>query len=235
MKILFDNKVLSATITALGENANFPALNMKSQFLRLKYKGVGYSDTITVMFPRNISANCFFAGYTNAESMTVQIYSNTSVLLRTLNVVCGDDTLAEYFPDTDNVRWLVITAASAVTEDLYIGGLGFGMAHSCFLPIANFDKAMVSGSAQSSSSSGQVSTMYVEPRVQYKLDFAGSYRETYHELYDKFQAVDTGHIWLDITDENHSVYRPIYCTTSALQNPARDHRVSYSITATEAR
>lgn len=85
MKVLFTNELKDATITALAPNANYPASNLNHIFAKLKYKGVGYSDTITAMLPDNVTANCFFYTYTNAESMEVRLYSNASALLEPLS------------------------------------------------------------------------------------------------------------------------------------------------------
>ena len=75
MKALFVNEIKNATITALAPNENYPASNLAHVFAKVKYKGVGYSDTITATLPDNVSASGFFYTYTNATSMTVRVYS----------------------------------------------------------------------------------------------------------------------------------------------------------------
>lgn len=236
MKILFDNEIKDATLTALTPNANYPASNLAHVFAKLKYKGAGYDDTITATFDDNVSANCFFYTFTNATSMEVRLYSNASVLLDTITVDCTYDSGAEYFEAQTTVRWIEIDIASPVSEDVYLGGIALGMASTFPFPLANFDKDLVDNSAKTSSADGQTSYLHIKPLKKYALQFTNVKRTDYHPLITSFEEVGGGHIWADITEENHAVYQPLYCTSDLMESPTRDKtNVNFKLTLTEAR
>lgn len=237
MKVLFVNELKSATITALAPNANYPASNLVHVFAKVKYKGLGYSDTITAVLPDNVSASCFFYTYTNATSMTVRVYSNASVLLETLTVDCTYPSGAIYFPRHDNVRWIEIDVAAHVSEDIYIGGIALGLAFDFPYPNADFAKGLIGSSGRSISADGQIQDHYIEPRRSYSLSFFGVPRdETYNEIDALFKEVGSGQIWMDITESNHDVFQPLYCVTNMVESPSgENYKVSFKINVTEAR
>lgn len=237
MKIIFNNEIKNSTITAAAPNANYPASNLSHVFAKVKYKGLGYSDVITVVFDDNIEASGFMYTYTNATSMVVQVYSNSSVLLETLNIDCTYNSGASYFTKHTDVRRLVITIASDVAQDIYLGGIAIGVAFEFPYPIANFDKGLLDGSSKSISNDGQTSYHYMKPLLKYSLAFQAVNRTSlYHLIVDQFLDVGSGHIWVDISDLNHTLYQPLYCTTQLIENPTRSrNRVSFTLTLTEAR
>ena len=237
MKIIFNNEIKNSTITAVAPNANYPASNLSHVFAKVKYKGLGYSDVITVVFDDNIEASGFMYTYTNATSMTVQVYSGSSVLLETLTVDCTYESGASYFTKHTDVRRLVITIASDVSEDIYLGGIAMGVAFAFPYPIANFEKGLIDGSSKAISSDGQTSYHYIKPLLKYPLQFQAVDRTSlYHLIFQQFLDIGSGHIWVDITDANHTLYQPLYCTSQLIENPTRSrNKVSFTITLTEAR
>ena len=236
MKVLVVNELTEATITALAPKANYPASNLNNVFAKLKYKGVGYSDTIKATLPDNVTANCFFYTYTNAESMEVRVYSNESVLLETVTVDCTYNSGAEFFTSHDNVRWIEIDIAAPVSEDVYLGGIALGEALTFPNPLSNFDKELSDNSNKTDSLDGQVSHGYIKPLESYQLQFTNVKRDDYHEIIEQFKKIGTGHIWVDITEDNHAVYQPLYCVSSMADSPARDKTlVSFKLKITEAR
>ena len=236
MKVLFTNELKDATITALTPNANFPASNLNHVFAKLKYKGEGYSDTITATLPDNVTANCFYYTYTNAESMEVRLYSNASVLLETITVDCTYSSGAEFFDTHDDVRWIEIDIAAPVSDDVYLGGIAIGEALDFPLPLATFDKQLVDNSSKTESTDGQTSRSYIEPLTVYSMQFTNVKRTDYHEIIELFKAVGIGHLWVDITEDNHSVYQPLYCTSNLVESPTRDKKlVNFKLSIMEAR
>ena len=236
MKVLFVNELKEATITALAPNANYPASNLNNVFAKLKYKGVGYSDTITATLPDNVTANCFFYTYTNAESMEVRVYSNASVLLETVTVDCTYNSGAEFFTSHDNVRWIEIDIAAPVSEDVYMGGIAIGNALTFPCPLSNFDKELSDNASKTESTDGQTAIVYIEPLTNYSLQFTNVKRTDYHEIIERFKTVGAGHIWVDITEDNHAVYQPLYCVSSMAESPSREKsQVNFKLKLTEAR
>jgi hypothetical protein len=237
MKNIFQNEIKDSVLTALSANANYPASNLSHVFAKLKYKGLGYSDTITATFPDNITASGFFYTYTNAVSMTLRLYSNESVLLDTLAIDCTYSSGSVYFDTYTNVRWIELDIASSVSEDVYLGGIALGEAFVFPYPLADFDKGLTDNSGKTTSTDGQTSYHYVKPLLEYPLSFEGVSRDAlYHSVVEQFITVGSGHIWVDITEENHDAYQPLYCTTSLIESPDSDmHIVSFKLTLTEAR
>lgn len=237
MKILFDNKAKAGIITSLNESANFPATNLVHPFAWFKYKSLTQSDTITVTLPDNVSADCFFYTYSNATSMVLRVYSNTSTLLETVTVDCTHDSGSAYFTQHDNARYFTLTVSCPASEDLYIGSIGFGLSTDFPYPLANFEKDLIDLSSKEVSDGGQVSHHYSRPLVEYKLSFNRVKRDSlFHDIIAQFMGVGAGYIWADITETNHAFYQPLYCTTKIIENPTRDrYLVSFKLTLTEAR
>jgi len=236
VKVLFDNKVKDATITALAPDANYPASNLAHIFAKVKYKGVGFSDTITCLFEDDRSVDSFWYTYTNATAMEVRLYSSASVLLDTITVDCSYDSGAEYFTQIDGVRWIEIDVSCGVSSDIYLGSVALGLAYSHPLPVAVFDRAIKDNSGKSESLDGQTAVHYIKPLTAYQLRFAGVLREDYHETISKYESSGRSHIWLDITEEAHDIYKPMYCTSEIGSNiTSSGHRIAFEINYTEAR
>ena len=237
MRVIFQNEIKKATITALAPNANYPASNLSHVFLKLKYKGLGFSDTITATLPDNVSASGFMYSYSNAKSMTVRVYSNASELLETLTVDCSYSSGSAFFTRHDNVRWIEIDAAAPVSEDLYIGGICLGIAKIFPEPINTFDTQLVDNTEPTTSADFQTSSAYIKPGKTFVLSFRDLDRdEVYHPIVEDFEGVGRGQIWVDITEENHDVWQPLYCTTNLIEDPSRDsYKCAFTLKLTEAR
>lgn len=237
MRAIFQNEIKNATLSALSPNANYPASNLSHVFLKHKYKSAGFSDTITAEFPDNVSASGFMYGFSNASSMIVRVYSNASVLLETLTVDCSYATGGVYFPQRDNIRWIEIDAAAPVSQDLYIGGIAFGIAKVFPEPLNTFDTMLVDNTEITTSADFQTSNSYIKPGKSFSLSFRDLDRDTtYHDIVADFEEVGRGNIWVDITEENHDVWQPLYCSHNLIEDTTRDsYKVSFTLTLTEAR
>lgn len=241
MIFLFENKLLDSSVSSLYANTNYPASNLLSPFLYKKYKATTFSDTIRVVLPKNKSVDCFFYGYSNASSMTIRLYDNTSALLLTKTVDCAGNTKilksgSVYF-DKITVRIIEIDASCIVTEDLYIGGIAIGEGVYDVLPSATFAKSFSEKSTKSASDYGQVSYQYIPSLLVYTLSYQAVIRDIYHGIIDKFYPVGSGFIWIDITEDNHNVYQPMYCTTDFISSAERteNERITFNIKFLEAR
>lgn len=235
MKILFDKLARGSTITSTQEDVNYPASNLAHPFAGVYYKSSSFDDVITVMFDDQHPVNSVFFTYSNAVSMTVRLYKWDGTLLATVTPSCAYASGAAYF-STVTARWATITAASAVSDDLRIGSVEFGEAVDFPLPSATFVPVFESKSTMEESDQGQVSFQYVEPRLKYSTRFQGVLKEDYLEVLEMFRPVDRGHLWIDITDEDHSVYRPLYCVSNLIESGERSSdRVTFNLTFTEAK
>ena len=236
MKVLFENKLKTATFSSLNENTSFPLVSLVHQFLRYKYKATTFEDTITITLPAAVNVNSFWFGYSNATAMTIRLYSNALVLLRTITVNCTYDNGAEYFAETTGVRVIEIDASCAVSSDLQIGGVAIGMATSIPFPIANFEPIMTQNIKNDETESGQVLSRYIEPLLKYDLSYSAITKSGYENIFDSFYSVGNGHVWCDITDGDHSIFKPLYSVTNLVESPNKSNgKISFKITFLEAR
>jgi hypothetical protein len=237
MRILTDKLARTATITSEGENVSYPASNLAHPYATVKYKARSYLDLITFMFPAPVSVDCIFFTYSNAEDMEIRLYKSDSSLLRTVTVDCTNDSGATYFDKTDLVRWIEVEASTSVSNDLRIGSIEFGVAKQFYYPLADFVPELISQSTREESDGGQVSFQYIEPRIIYKLKYTNVAKEDYIlSTLETFRTIDRGYLWADVTEENHTLYKPIYCVSNLLEGGERKNdRISFNITLTEAR
>jgi len=235
LKGLLKNEIKNATLVAATENVNYPATNLIHQFLKLKYKCLGIYDSITVTFPNNIIMDCFFYGYSNASSMVVELFSNTSVLLDTITIDCTYSSGSKFFTKYTNVRKIIVYATSIATEDLYIGGIACGESTIFPMPVSDFDKTYSSNSKSDSSTDGQIAYQYINPIIKYPLKFKGVLATSYRIIAEKILDNTDGHFWIDITEDLHSMYQPLYCTIKINEVPRSRNKVSFSLDVTEAK
>ena len=236
MKVLFDNRLKESTITGLYQNDNFPVENLDHMFLYKKYKSTTYVDTITITFDDVETINSIFYGYSNVATMEVKLYNSSNTLLATKTVDCTYSSSSLFFTAIPLVRKLVVTVSCPVTDDFYMGGFAAGNSVTFPDPLAVFEKQLVDKSIKESSIAGQVSYNAIKPLVSYSLAYRGVQREDYHtDIVDQFLIAGSGHIWVDITEDNHAMYQPLYCTSGMAESPARDYEVSFNINLLEAR
>lgn len=96
MNILWDNKILDATISSDNESVSYPASALKSVFLHEKYQAIGNSDTISIVFDGTVSVNCIFFGYTNMSSMTVHLWDSSNTELESIQFG-ADGSVMQYY------------------------------------------------------------------------------------------------------------------------------------------
>lgn len=234
MRLLYDNKLKGATLLAETPNSNYSVENLKSQFLRLKFKSLGISDIITITFEDDTPINSIFYGYSNASSMTAKLYSSASVLLKTVAIDCAHESGSAFFEQL-TVRWITIEASCPVTEDLYIGGIACGVSQTTDDPLAAIVQTLDNLSGSSISGEGQVSNRYIEPLKKYQAQFVDVEKEKYYQTLALFRAIGTGHVWVDFTENNHAYHAPLYATTKMVDGVKKDRSVSFNIDFTEAR
>ena len=206
MKILFDNKILDATISALYDSTTYPAENLKSVFLHQKFQSTENNDTLTVTFDDNVSVDSFFWGFTNMTAMEVRFYDDTDTLLEriyfsggdvahyygypTENYYGYDDYYYGYFDRIGNkiydpVSWYLSETLSVkkieieleADSSVYLGGIGVGLAESFNLPSNEWTDDFDDKSIVSESDKGQVLQEYVKPYRVYDFNFPVNTRD----------------------------------------------------------
>lgn len=236
MKVLFSNRLKESAITGLYQNDNYPVENLYHMFLYKKYKSTTYVDTITITFDDNETIDAIFYGYSNVSAMEVKLYNSVNTLLATKTIDCTYSSGSLFFTAIPLVRKAIVAVSCPVTEDLYIGGMAFGQAVTFPDPIASFAKNPLDNSEKEISTAGQVSYIYTKPLVRYSLSFTGLERDDYNaSIFNNFLLVGKGNIWVDITEDNHIAYQPLYCTSEMVESPERNNDISFKVNLLEAR
>jgi len=209
MKILFDNKLLSATVTATNEDSNYHVSNLKSPFLRRKFQSTGTTSTITATISTTI--NSIFYGYTNG-SVTVRLYDGGGLITTYAGIVDSID-----FADTA-ITYIEVDISSAST--VYLGGLGIGKSVALDPPESFWDETFDDRSIVSESQTGQVLQEYVEPLRNYDFSIPTINRDDLRALQDVYLAYGRGHIlWIDPdTDDLPVMYGIMVEALSASKN-----------------
>jgi hypothetical protein len=224
LKILITDLVETATITADNPNVNYPAVNLASHFVGKKFKSLSYTDSVKILFDDEVSLDCLYYVYSNAEAMVARFYNSATELLDTLIIDCAGRTRnmksgAEHFTKIDNVRWIEIDADAPVDEDLYIGKILTGLERSA-LPAPDFP-GYETLAEKKVSQGGQVSEQNVRPLISMSLRFElfelGDYKGTMDE------TASTGRTFcaVDFTPDTHDKVEPMYATMK-IGTPKRD-------------
>jgi hypothetical protein len=103
MKILFDDKARTATITALYETLEYPASNLADIFLNRPYIGMITEDVITLTMAAEVAVdsvflagcNCAFVHVELFDDADVSLYSVTKNVLRPVETVYFTSVMAK--------------------------------------------------------------------------------------------------------------------------------------------
>lgn len=217
MRVLFQNKAEDAGITALYENANYPVSNLVSRFLRKRFQSTANSDTVTIDFGAITAISSVFYGYTNATSVTINVYDGVTLLETCTDLDCFS------FPEVqaDKVE-IVLTASSPV----YLGGVGVGVAYELPPPSSFWTESYQDRSLVSESQSGQVLQEYVEPLIGFDFAWNMLSRDQARGLLAQYKAVGVGRpLW--IAPETDDI-DPLYARITDAMGASKDKR-RYSV------
>ena len=265
MKILFDNEVLGATITALNSNDSYPTDNLKSPYLRKRYQTIGTTDTLTLVFSEEKPISSFFWGYTNLTKMSVTFKDASDVVLD--YIYFEDGTVGHYYGypieqyygyDTvyygyydrlsthlyDPVGWhfpvmMVKTIVIEIEgpEDFYLGGLGIGDSLTLPDPIDTWTEGYQDNSLVSEAEGGQVLQHYLEPMRVHEWVFRAVSRSDMNAYKNVYKEHGIGyHVWADPFENNHDFMEPLYAVITSPWQPRKQGReYEFGIALKEAR
>jgi len=189
MYVLFDNVLMDTVITAIGEDANYPADNLKSAFLRKRYQSVATSDTITITFATLTAINSVYYAYTNADTIEVRLYDGATLL----NTLTGSDRYHFASVDVDKVE-----IDLSGTDTVYLGGIGIGLDYQIDPPESFWAEDFDDRSIVSESDAGQVLQEYVEPLRVYDFTIPTLDRMEARALQTEYVKTGIGRtLWVD--------------------------------------
>jgi hypothetical protein len=234
MKILFSNVMLTATLSSLHEDENYPVENIQHVFLKKIYKSTQNTDTITATWAANQTVDCFYCAFYNATAIQARFYNSSNTLLQTVNLTASDPGIS--FASLTTVRKIEIDLTSAGGTLAYLGAAGAGAAYTMPSPIADMGNGCTDNSTEEISPDGQVSMNKIPPLRRMELKFIVSNPATYEAIKALIEARSRP-IFIDLYSAAHATYLPMYgIIPGGIQSPLTVGNVTtFSMTIMEAR
>ena len=212
MRILANNLLETATVTATNENASKPVDNLWNKWRDLPFASTSTSSVITAEWDADITVNC--VGFADAQStaptgISVALYNSSDVLLATwtLSVLYNHDV--EYFTQQTTVRKAVITLTGASEFELGVLSIGAYTEINRKAPSQNLGTALPSSMV--SSRGGQLSGRLGTPLKSFGISLLGlsfSEKNVLQSVYDVKQGLLPW--FLDIWQSSHDVQVPLF-------------------------
>lgn len=253
MNVLFDNKILNATISAENANDSYPVSNLQSDYLKQRFQSTETSDKITITFNEPIDISCLFWGWTNMTSMTVTFYDDIGEQIDKIYFSGGnvghyygydssyygyDDYYYGYYDRTSELVYNVVSwyfptiSVSSMTVELegddtvFLGGIAAGEAYEMKNPEEEWDEGWKDLSIVTESDSGQVTQLYNEPLRVYNWTIPGLNRREMNEVLELYRLHGKGaHVWVDPFQKNHEFLTPLYAT---IDEPVKASKSGYN-------
>ncbi len=115
MKVLFNNDLESATISATSENINYPVKNIVDPFLRARFQSLGNSSVITYEFDSNKCMSSFFLAHHNINCYKLVLIDWADNVLYTEENHSVEDIESTHFNTVQNVRKIELTICKIET------------------------------------------------------------------------------------------------------------------------
>jgi len=124
VKILYDNLLASATLSATNGNESYPIANVIDRFLEKKFQTITTSSVITVTFATDQAVSAIALGFHNLTSASYVLKNSGGSTLISGSLEITYDTNITYFTETA-CRSIEITIGGTASE-LYVGGISAG-------------------------------------------------------------------------------------------------------------
>ena len=154
MRVLLDDIIPLALITATSQSVNYPVINLIHPFLKKRYQNTTGGATLLFNFTIPQPVNCFFIGYNNID--TLQIKINGVIVV----------TQSDVNPDI-GILYLDSTYSATLIEisffGFYIGKISAGVYTQFPDLVAQYDTGQVDNSSFFESPDGQTLVNEIEP------------------------------------------------------------------------
>lgn len=127
MRILWDNYLEAAVVTADSVNESYPLSNLWYKMLERKYKSLGVDAEITVTLEEDKPVSMIAYGFNNVisgGSTTYELKSSGGTVVASGVLNAGDNVNVTYLDTAVTCRSIVLKLTAADT--LYIGGMAIG-------------------------------------------------------------------------------------------------------------
>jgi len=128
------------------------------------------------------------------------------------------DPVSWFFSSDITFRKIEITLTNSDSENIYLGGLAFGVADTFPDPKEDFSPGLSDKSIASIADAGQTQSMYYEPMRTYSLNFNLTHAEM---LIMRAWYISLGKgviLWVDISEKNHDFFSPVYSSLMSLSD-----------------
>lgn len=243
MRLLYDNKLKVATITATTASANFPLGNLMDNLLALPYKATDITVDITMIFDAPVNMNTVAFASHNATKCVISYYTlaaDTSYVFRSTNETLLDTDViysADYMVEKVIVRF----EGSSIIS---VGSLMIGEYYTMPNPNAYYAEKYVITNQRTDTQFGGV---YGSDGVRL-LVLEPSFAVVGHTEYKEILAITASLInynpvYVDMTESNHVYKEPFYATLDmseistqrdSRRNVTSDPKHSFSLTIKEA-
>lgn len=212
MRFLIDNAAARATITTTNDTLNYNPVNLVNTLLRKRWQPLsGTSNVITVTFDTAENVNCFFFGYHNADSISVELFDGGGSLESQTMDPASYQTDALYFTQTYSVTYAEITVNKS-SGTMYLGGIALGVYFGMPGQSWGYQHGYSDNSLSAESPYGQSLQNYIPALQKAPITFPAVTESEVALIKDALYPVGVGgKIWVDFYPGAHSQRHPEYC------------------------
>ena len=157
MRILYNNLLDNASLSATNENPAYPVENIVSYYLEKPFKATGNSSVITCTLDSTYTIDCVGYGYHNFDTMNLKFKDSLGVEITNFNVTLEENETIYYFSSAiDDVKTIEITLTT-ISAYLMAGAFSFGeylempvLRRGAEYPIGFRGSSSISGGGQAS-------------------------------------------------------------------------------------
>lgn len=209
MKLLYDNKLKAATITATNQNDSFPVSNVTHQFLEKRFQSTTTSSVITILFTADQTISAIGLGFHNLSSGSYVLKNSGGSTLLSGSLAVAYETDITYFTATA-CRSIELTLTSSSV--MYVGGIIAD--NPIYFEYHNIDPRFdyLGQDSSSLTRSGQALGYKTKRLNKYRAVLGHLTLAQKQSLYDMLDTVgNSDTFFADLYDEAHTEARPLFC------------------------
>ena len=231
MRVLFDNLIYDATLTANNANGSYPVTNLIAAAVKKIYKSTSTSSEITIAFDDAKTIDSFYLAYTNATSITMSLYNSSDSLLYSTTITT--DKLGKVFTPIDNVSYIVVNLGSS--ETLYIGTVGVGKSYTMPDPDNGIVTKPIDNSTREFSTGGQLFINRIPVRKTFDTTISNILVDDYNAIFALWANLKHP-AWVDVYEETSGIINPMVSDIVMDAEPTQSwKRYSLTLTFTEVK
>lgn len=207
MRILYNNELENATISATNEDSSYPVENITHRFLEKIFKPTGPS-VVTIEFNMDTALSCIAVGFQNAATGTYTLKDSVGSTVLTGSLALTYETDMTYFTET-TCRSLEL---SFTGTDYYIGGVSAGVPIEIDYWNVNPRQDKPNLDSITRLRGGQTTGYRSASYLRYRATVGDLPEATKREMFDMIDVVGNWKPhYFDMYEDAHEYGRPIHC------------------------